>query len=357
MIAKTVISYPLDFQKSLKKAGNLRHAFAITRGEFIVIFDADLCPRADFIQETLPYFYHDPNIAIVQTPQYFQIQKWQTWVRKGAAYIQELFYRLIQVNRDYFDGSICVGSNAMYRRKTLEPFGGTAAIDYSEDVHTGFNVTKNGQKVRYLPIVLAKGLCPDSLPGFFIQQYRWAMGSISLLSSRAFWKAPLTLMQRVCYLSGMLYYISTGIGIFLTPLPSMLLVWFAPQHVFWYNTFFSLPSFLMGFILIGLWSRAPFGIYGIRARAVSYYAHLFALVDKVRHRTVAWIPSGVAQNVSRFSTFRNVMFWWTSLNTIWLFTGAFYHMSQYSYYNCIPALFFASFNYIISMSVLKDQIE
>ena len=224
----------------LKKAGNLRYAFAITRGDYIAIFDADFCPRADFIQETLPYFHHDPNIAIVQTPQYFQIKDGQSWVRKGAAYIQELFYRLIQVNRDYFDGSICVGSNAMYRRKALEPFGGTAAIDYSEDVHTGFNVTRNGQKVRYLPIVLAKGLCPDSLPGYFIQQYRWAMGSISLLSSHAIWKAPLTRMQRVCYLSGMLYYISTGIGIFLTPLPSMLLVWFAPQHVFWYNAFFSL---------------------------------------------------------------------------------------------------------------------
>ena len=52
-----------------KKAGNLRFAFARTRSPFIVIFDADFRPRADFLQETLPYM-EDPSLGIVQTPQY-----------------------------------------------------------------------------------------------------------------------------------------------------------------------------------------------------------------------------------------------------------------------------------------------
>ena len=52
-----------------------------------------------------------------------------------------------QVNRDRFEASICVGTCGVYRRAALAPFGGTAAIGYSEGVHTGFNCTQLGYKV------------------------------------------------------------------------------------------------------------------------------------------------------------------------------------------------------------------
>ena len=54
------------------------------------------------------------------------------------------------MNRDNFDAAICVGTCGVYRRAALAPFGGTAAIGYSEDVHTGFNCTQLGYKVRAL---------------------------------------------------------------------------------------------------------------------------------------------------------------------------------------------------------------
>jgi cellulose synthase/poly-beta-1,6-N-acetylglucosamine synthase-like glycosyltransferase len=38
------------------KAGNLRFAFARTSAPFIVILDADFCPRSDFLKNVLPYF-------------------------------------------------------------------------------------------------------------------------------------------------------------------------------------------------------------------------------------------------------------------------------------------------------------
>ena len=47
----------------IKKAGNLRHAFGISSGEFIAILDADFAPRADLPAEMLPYFYADPSSA------------------------------------------------------------------------------------------------------------------------------------------------------------------------------------------------------------------------------------------------------------------------------------------------------
>lgn len=80
----------------LRKAGNLRYAFARTSGEFLVIFDADFCPRPEFLRETTPYFA-DGDLAILQTPQFFRRREEQTWVERGAGVTQELFYRMVQV--------------------------------------------------------------------------------------------------------------------------------------------------------------------------------------------------------------------------------------------------------------------
>lgn len=126
-----------DDRPRLKKAGNLRWAFARTDGEFFVIFDADFCPRHDYLTELIPRMKNDGKIAIIQTPQYFRTLDDQTWIERGAGSVQELFYRFIQVNRNKWGGSICVGSNATYRRAALAETGGTAEVGASEDVHTG----------------------------------------------------------------------------------------------------------------------------------------------------------------------------------------------------------------------------
>ena len=52
------------------------------------------------------------------------------------------------MNRNYFGASVCVGSCAVYRRAAVEPFGGVAAIEHSEDIHTGCKITEAGFKVR-----------------------------------------------------------------------------------------------------------------------------------------------------------------------------------------------------------------
>ena len=116
--------------REYKKSGNLRHAFARTQGEYLVILDADFAPRSDFLAETLPYL-EDPAIAIVQTPQFFRGSPRHTWIENAAGAIQEVFYRSIQVARNRFDAAICVGTSAVYRRVALEPEGGPTHIPYA----------------------------------------------------------------------------------------------------------------------------------------------------------------------------------------------------------------------------------
>jgi len=337
----------------LKKAGNLRNAFAQTSGDFFVVFDADFCPHPNFLQETLIYMHNDPTTAIVQTPQFFSVLNEQTWVEKGAGYIQELFYRLIQVSRDHFRAPICVGSNALYRRSALEPFGGTAAIAYSEDVHTGFMVTDAGWRVKYVPVCLARGICPNDLKSFFLQQYRWATGSISLFLSRKFWTSNLTIMQKACYLSGMLFYISSGVTVFLISMPSLILIWFFPELVHWYNLVFSFPSFLYGFLVVPMWTTHKFGLYAPRARQVASYAYFFAFIDKLRGELVSWQPSGNTKKVERFLQFRNAMFYVICISTTLTLIGIGKRLDRFE--DFAPTTFFTLFNAWINLTVLKDQ--
>jgi cellulose synthase/poly-beta-1,6-N-acetylglucosamine synthase-like glycosyltransferase len=336
----------------LKKAGNLRYAFARTESPFFVIFDADFAPSPFFLYNTIPYF-EDKTIAIVQTPQYFDVVG--SWIQKGAAFVQELFYRMIQTNRNTWNAAICVGTCAVYRRRALEPFGGTAAIDYSEDVHTGVSVLESGWKLQYIPLNLSKGLCPAEIDQYFSQQYRWCMGSVTLFLNREFWRSRnIGWKVKINYLSGMLYYWITALGIFFNPLPALLMVWFFPSYVFWYNSLLIVPSFVFGTMFMIWWSRSRWGLYSIGARVVAYYAHVFAIRDKIMGSLMPWVPTGTRAKNERYSRFKTLFIYWNFFTFTLTVAGSFHNMNGVLDYNYFPTLFFTFFNMMICLRVMRD---
>lgn len=340
----------------LKKAGNLRHAFRQTDSEFILIIDADFTVRDDILIETLPYFFEDKTAAIVQTPQKFSVSDHRTWIGRGTTIVQELFYRLLQTNRDTFNAAICTGTNAVYRRSALEPFGGTAAIPYSEDMRTSFMLISNFWRVYYLPINLAKGLCPDDLKSFFVQQMRWSLGSISLFFSKEFWVSPIDKMQRISYLTGILYYISTGLSVLFAPLPSILLLIFYPEKIMWFNLLFSVPSLIFSTIFMKWWIKEPFEFSVLRSRQVSYFSHLYALKDYLFDSLEAWVPTG--DKTVKSKKFESFKIWFPilcigpQLLTVGLLV---FRIHQgFAVQNFTLLMLFMAFNAFITFPILKD---
>jgi cellulose synthase (UDP-forming) len=288
-----------------KKAGNLRYGFLNSDGDFIVIFDADFVPREDFLDELLPYMQADEKIGIVQSPQYFDIHARQNWLERGAGAVQEFFYRYGQVSRNSHGASICVGSNAVYRREALLSTGGTALIEHSEDVHTGFNLFMKGWSVYYVPIVLAKGLCPDGLSAFFKQQYRWCLGSMSMLSSAKFWKTKLNFRARLSYFSGFLYYIHTGVSSFFVPVIPLYLLLFKPENIRIEYIILLIPSLIYVHVFNPLWHKAVYGLEAWAVRSIYGWAHFFAIRDAIRGKSMSWQPTGskISKDI-RFDMFR-----------------------------------------------------
>ncbi len=312
-----------------KKAGNLRHGFENSSGDFIAIFDADFRPRHDFLNEMLPYFYRDVNLGIVQSPQYFEVSDKQNWLERGAGAVQEFFYRAIQVSRQTHGGAICVGSNAIYRRKALQDIGGTALIEHSEDVHTGFELRRKGWHLLYIPVVLAKGLCPSELKAFFKQQYRWCMGSMSLLTSRGFWNTKLALKTRMCYGCGFMYYIHTAIYTIFTPVVPLVMLFALPDEIKLINYLLIFPSFVYMHIVYPLWHRATYGIETASVKLVYGWAHLFALIDRIANKAMEWHPTGAAHKKDgKYSMFRvGVVVFNLIPATAWVMAGFWYALT------------------------------
>lgn len=275
-----------------KKAGNLHYGFGVSGGEYILILDADFAPRADLLEEMLPYMDADPRIGIVQSPQFFRVLDSQNWIERGAGAVQELFYRSVQVSRQNNDGAICVGSCALYRRAALAQNGGTTLIEHSEDVHTGFDLRRLGWDLKYIPVALSTGVCPDTVGAFYNQQYRWCTGSMSLLTSAKFWKTKLRFATRMCYMSGFFYYIHTALFTFIAPIIPIAMLLALPDRLRLSNLAFVVPSLIYNTVIFPMWHRAPYRLEAWAVRMMYGWAHVFAIWDLLRGRRLGWQPTG-----------------------------------------------------------------
>lgn len=348
----------------LKKAGNLLYGYQRSDADFIAIFDADFAPRPDFLLETMPYFAEENggrDVGIVQTPQYFDADNSMNWLQRAAGAGQEYFYRWVQPGRDRSNGAICVGTNAVYRRAALNRSGGFAQIGHSEDVHTGVNMNKVGFFVRYVPIILAKGLCPDELNTFINQQYRWCAGSMSLLFDKNFHRTPMPLQQRLCFWSGFLYYISTGLAVFWGPLPPIIMGLFNPQFVKPRNYALVTIAVIIWFLIHPVITTGRGRRLGVaRAQIVYSFAHIRALWDIARDRPAEWVPSGVggAKGGTKMSTkVRVLMGGYLLLTQVGLWGAILWHAPEYGWNNYWPMAFFALTNLLLIAPLLHGRLK
>jgi cellulose synthase (UDP-forming) len=275
-----------------KKSGNLLWGYEVSHGDYVLLLDADFAPRYDLLDETLPHMEAYPDTGIVQTPQFFRVTDDQTWVERGAGAVQELFYRSIQTARAEKGGAICVGSCAIYRRAALKDNEGMTLAEHSEDVRTGFDLHRLGWKLRYLPIAVSTGNCPDNVLAFLNQQYRWCSGTVGLLFGTSFWRAKLNFYTRMCYLSGFVYYIYTALFTFVVPALTIAILLFVPNILQFKNMMFIVPVLLYSGVIYPLWHHAPYRLEAWAVKLISGWAHVFAYWDAIRGKRLGWKPSG-----------------------------------------------------------------
>jgi cellulose synthase (UDP-forming) len=188
------------------KAGNLNFALGVTSGEFILQLDADHVPLPGILDRMLGYF-HDPDVALVQSPQDFYNTDSFTHVvnDEGRRLWEEnrIFYSLIQPGRDRFNASFFCGSCGVLRRSALEEIGGFSLETIIEDMETTMQLHARGWKSVYHGETLAYGLAPHSASAYHVQRLRWGQGAMQILRKlRPLTMPGLTLAQRINYFAG-----------------------------------------------------------------------------------------------------------------------------------------------------------
>lgn len=339
----------------LKKAGNLFYGWDNSSGDFILVLDADFAPRHDMLKEMVPHF-RDSTVGIVQTPQYFDSShNGMGWLQRCAGATQELFYRWIQPSRDASNAAICVGTCALYRRSALVESGGFAQIGHSEDVHTGVNLLRVGYYVRYVPVVLSKGICPDEVSSFLNQQYRWCAGSMSLLADKTFHKLSyLNVRMRMCYWSGFLYYISTAVNAIIAPLPAIVMVYFFPDWVKPVNSIWFIGAILLWFVILPSIMRGGWRPDVLRVQYLYSFAHLLAIMDTVFGSTREWVATGTAtkRKAKISDTVKKIYTPYICLVQVVLWVGLVSGVLRHGLENYWAMLFFGFFSIYIQVPIL-----
>ena len=277
------------------KAGNLNNALLHSKGDFVVIFDADHAPKRDFITKTLGYF-RDQSVAFVQTPQdFYNLDSFQHHrKRHGAAawHEQSVFFRVIQRGKDYWNAAFFCGSCATMRRSALDAIGGFAVGTVTEDLHTSLKLHKKGYRSVYHPESLAFGLAPYGVAPFLKQRIRWGQGAMQVWRKEGvFFCRGLTFPQRINYLASSITYFDGWQKGFFYLTPAIVLVTgvmplmsFGPDFLLHF-----LPYFLLNFWAFEEVNRG----YG-RSIVIEQY-------NMARFAAMAWSTLGIFKDKIKFS--------------------------------------------------------
>ncbi|WP_036483494.1 glycosyltransferase [Myxosarcina sp. GI1] len=205
------------------KAGNLNHALPLTRGEFIVVFDADFVPTQNFLHRTLGFF-QDEKLALLQTPQSFYntdpIAR-NLGLEDILTPEEEVFYRQLQPIKDGAGSVVCAGTSFVVRRQALESIGGFVTDSLSEDYFTGIRLSARGYRLAYLDEKLSAGLAAENISAHAMQRLRWARGTLQAFFIKS---NPLTIpglnpLQRLAHFEGLLHWFTSIATVFFLLMP------------------------------------------------------------------------------------------------------------------------------------------
>ncbi len=204
------VEYLTRPDNSFAKAGNLNHALAHTKGEFIAIFDCDHLPVRSFLQTSMGWMLRDKRCAMIQTPHHFfspdpferNLETFRRIPNEGS-----LFYGLVQDGNDFWNATFFCGSCAVLRRAPLLEVGGIAVESVTEDAHTALKLHRHGYTTAYLNMTQAAGLATESLAAHVGQRIRWARGMAQIFRlDNPLLGRGLSWMQRLCYSNSMLHF-------------------------------------------------------------------------------------------------------------------------------------------------------
>lgn len=160
------------------KAGALKAGLRTARGTFIAIFDADFVPRKDFLLKTIPHFYSDERVGMVQTrwehlnADYSLLTRTQAMALDGHFVIEQAVRNKVGFFINFN------GTAGVWRKSCIEDAGNWQADTLTEDLDLSYRAQLRGWKFKYLNNVTSPAELPSEINALKSQQFRWTKGAI-----------------------------------------------------------------------------------------------------------------------------------------------------------------------------------
>ncbi|OPY72944.1 MAG: Cellulose synthase catalytic subunit (UDP-forming) [Syntrophorhabdus sp. PtaU1.Bin058] len=201
--------------------------------KYMVVFDADSNPFPDFLEPLVAHMEEKPQLAFIQTPQYY-INFESNRIARAAGLQQTVFYEYICEGKASKDATFCCGTNVLFRREALQDVGGFDESSVTEDFATSLQFHLRKWKTTYLNRVRTFQMGPEDLGGYFKQQFRWSLGTIGLLPKVIghFLRRPfaLTLLQWWEYFLSTTWYFVGFVFFFMVICPVIYLFFNVPVY-------------------------------------------------------------------------------------------------------------------------------
>ncbi|MBS7624931.1 glycosyltransferase [Candidatus Bathyarchaeota archaeon] len=131
------------------KAGALNEALKYSRGEYILVLDADSVPKPDFLKKTIPLFLADEKLGFVQgKPRYLNAEN--SWLTRALALINDWFAVFLQSTLSGCGMIVSfLGHGGVFRRRALEDIGGWMSDTITEDIDAAYRVQLRGWRAIF----------------------------------------------------------------------------------------------------------------------------------------------------------------------------------------------------------------
>ncbi|XP_048633261.1 probable glucomannan 4-beta-mannosyltransferase 15 isoform X3 [Brassica napus] len=177
------IKYERRDNRNGYKAGALKHGMRhsyVKQCNYVVIFDADFQPETDYLQRTIPFLIHNPELALVQARWKFVNANTCLLTRMQEMSLNYHFMAEQQSGstRHAFFGFN--GTAGVWRIAAMEEAGGWKDRTTVEDMDLAVRVGLLGWKFVFINDVEVKSELPSQFKAFRFQQHRWSCGPANL---------------------------------------------------------------------------------------------------------------------------------------------------------------------------------
>jgi cellulose synthase/poly-beta-1,6-N-acetylglucosamine synthase-like glycosyltransferase len=166
------------------KAGALEAGRRETDAEYVVIFDADFVPPADYLLRAIPHLYlpngePDTGLALVQTQWGHVNADESALTRAQSLWVDDHHTLQMSWRSAMWQFVNFTGTAGVWRASAIEAAGGWRAASLVEDCELSFRHLFAGYRTKFVKELVAPAELPATFTAYKAQQKRWTQAGCS----------------------------------------------------------------------------------------------------------------------------------------------------------------------------------